>query len=193
MHFLTALLATVAVTLGTASAQQVFTVNPFHATDKTSGVRDDLSNPYKESHCIDFNVSRPAAVPQQGGDGQFHCRVEWDGCHPKTCYTPCTSTGVGIGNSEYWARVNPTAGWKGKTADDISVDLLQYYSYRNSVVQNGTFFLKNQETGSYACEKSYDQGTETEYCTLRANESFDVDVGLVGYGIYPVSDVVEIC
>ncbi len=62
------------------------------------------------------------------------------------------------------------------------------------MVQNGTLILKNHETGSYACEEKYHRGTLTRECELKAEpKTVDVDVELLGYGIYPITDVVEIC
>ncbi|PPJ52392.1 hypothetical protein CBER1_09784 [Cercospora berteroae] len=182
MHFstisFTALVTFLSIT--SSSAQQLFQIFPFQA--------QDISIP-TESHSVKFNISRPGAVPQQGGDGTHTCEIAWNGCDAPTCYQLCTSVfELGYHNSDYWARVTP--GSEKKKAGDLSIDILEYYSYRNSVVQNATFAIKDGETPGYACET----GEGRKSCALN-NEEIPVqtEVEVSGYGIYPVSSVVEVC
>lgn len=82
-----------------------------------------------------------------------------------------------------------------------SQDILQSYSYRNFVLQNGTFSLQeeslngeNSIPGCYRCEQRYYRGYTTEECSLRnVSAGVDVPVEVFGYGIWPVGSVVDVC
>ncbi|KAF2216032.1 hypothetical protein CERZMDRAFT_82087 [Cercospora zeae-maydis SCOH1-5] len=105
----TALLTFLSIT--SSSAQQDFQIFPFQA--------EDIHVP-SESHSVKFNISRPGAVPQQGGDGTHTCEIAWNGCDPPTCYQSCTPVfALGYHNSQYWARVTPES--EKKKAGDVSI------------------------------------------------------------------------
>lgn len=86
-------------------------------------------------------------------------------------------------------------------SSSISQDILQSYSYRNFVLQNGTFSLseefpngENGIPGCYRCEQRYYRGYTTEECSLRnVLAGVDVPVEVFGYGIWPVGSVVDVC
>lgn len=78
----------------------------------------------------------------------------------------------------------------------IFQDVLEYYSYRNSVLQNATFEIQADGVeipGCYRCDSSWRRGYTNEWCSLRNETGLDVGMEVFGYGIYPVSDVVGIC
>lgn len=82
-----------------------------------------------------------------------------------------------------------------------SQDILQSYSYRNFVLQNGTFSLQEESPngenaipGCYRCSRRFYRGYTTEECSLRnVSAGLDVPVEVFGYGIWPVGSVVDVC
>lgn len=145
------------------------------------------------------------------------------GSIPPSCYQTCSPTSLSTtgGGSQFYARVTP--GYQNMIAKNISIvtspssfspislkylppssssqDILQSYSYRNFVLQNGTFSLseespngENSIPGCYRCEQRYYRGYTTEECSLRnVSAGVDVAVEVFGYGIWPVGSVVDVC
>lgn len=147
------------------------------------------------------------------------------GSTPPSCYQACSPTSLSTtgGGSQFYARVTP--GYQNMIAKNISIvtspssfsfpfltsphpylslyiqDILQSYSYRNFVLQNGTFSLseefpngENSIPGCYRCSQRYYRGYTTEECSLRnVLAGVDVAVEVFGYGIWPVGSVVDVC
>ncbi|EMF10534.1 uncharacterized protein SEPMUDRAFT_150613 [Sphaerulina musiva SO2202] len=192
-------LATTLLSLFTSptSAQQFFHISPFYAQDG-SWITD---TPEDIDHSLTFNISRPGAAGTQGGNGEAECRFSWTGSIPPSCYQACSPTSLSTtgGGSQFYARVTP--GYQNMIAKNISIDILQSYSYRNFVLQNGTFSLQEESPngenaipGCYRCEQRYYRGYTTEECSLRnVSAGVDVPVEAFGYGIWPVGSVVDVC
>ena len=68
--------AVLCLTVGSL-AQQSFHIFPFEAQDGYTGVKGDPINPWSENHLVNFNISRPGAVSEQGGDAEYECRLDW--------------------------------------------------------------------------------------------------------------------
>lgn len=54
--------------------------------------------------------------------------------------------------------------------------------------------MTEKETPCYQCESSYYRGYTTDWCRLMEDKGqVTAEVETFGYGIYPVSDVVDLC
>ncbi|KAF7187709.1 hypothetical protein HII31_11048 [Pseudocercospora fuligena] len=148
---------TALATLATTTNALYFHLSPFVATD--------IRIP-SESHALSFTISNPDAVFEQGGSAPRNCSITWSGenSSPPTCFTECSDAGY-----PYFARICPGSY---NYAGDFSLEILEYYIYKNSALNNATLTLKEGEDG-YACSR----GGQSTVCTFQ-NDGYGVDTGL---------------
>jgi len=158
MLSLTTVLALLTAT-ATAAPATFFSLTNFVASDYRVPSR---------SHAVSFTVSNPNAVFEQGGNAPRNCSISWGNGAPPTCLTTCSGDGY-----PYFTRITPGT-YNG--AYDFSLDVLEYYVYRNSALNNATLPVK-QGTAGYACSR----GGQSTVCTYQgtpgANVTFSTTYG----------------
>lgn len=97
---------------------------------------------------------------------------------PRTCFTNCDN------GSKYYARITPGTY---KSAGDLSVDLLEWYSYKNSALNNATLSLQANE-GGFSCSPG-----RTTVCRFWDVEGYDVPFDVDFDTVYGVEQPSPVC
>lgn len=106
-------------------------------------------------------------MTEQGGNAEAFCKLNWTTIEPPCCFTLCTGA-----NSQYHARVTP-GGFS--SVHNFEVDIVEQFSYRNSVRNNATVAFVSGQNG-YTCSN----GAQTDVCysTAGVNETFVTEYGI---------------
>ncbi|EME86784.1 uncharacterized protein MYCFIDRAFT_182071 [Pseudocercospora fijiensis CIRAD86] len=133
----------------TTAAALYFHLSPFHTTTTPT------------THALNFTISNPNAVYEQGGSASRHCNLTWS-TTPPTCLTECSDSGY-----PYFFRIRPDSY---KHAGEFELEVLEYYVYKNSVINNATISLREGEEG-YGCVRG---GEGSVVCGFEEGEGVDV-------------------